>query len=89
MAPRDSWIGWSEAVRQRNLPLVVNHSRFLILPWARIPHLASHILALAARQLPRDWQTHYGIDPVLLETLVDPARYPASAIARPTGPPSA
>jgi hypothetical protein len=76
MAPRDSWIGWSDAVRQRNLPLVVNHSRFLILPWARIPHLASHILALAARHLPRDWQTHYGITPVLLETLVDPARYP-------------
>jgi hypothetical protein len=75
MAPRDSWIGWSDAVRQRNLPLVVNHSRFLILPGARIPHLASHILALAARQLPRDWQTHYGITPVLLETLVDPARY--------------
>jgi len=76
MAPRDSWIGWSDSMRQRNLPLVVNHSRFLILPWARIPHLASHILALAARQLPGDWQTHYGATPVLLETLVDPARYP-------------
>jgi hypothetical protein len=76
MAPRDCWIGWSDSMRQRNLPLVVNHSRFLILPWARIPHLASHILAQAARQLPRDWQTHYGVTPVLLETLVDPARYP-------------
>ena len=75
MAPRDRWIGWSDPVRQRNLPLVVNHSRFLILPWVRIPHLASHILARAARQLPADWQAHYGITPVLLETLVDPARY--------------
>jgi hypothetical protein len=76
MAPRDSWIGWNDALRQRNLPLIVNHSRFLILPWVRIPHLASHILAQAARQLPRDWQAHYGVTPVLLETLVDPARYP-------------
>jgi hypothetical protein len=75
MAPRDSWIGWSDAVRQRNLPLVVNHSRFLILPWARIPNLASHILARAAQQLPADWLAHYGVEPVLLETLVDPARY--------------
>lgn len=75
MAPRDRCIGWSDLVRQRNLPLVVNHSRFLILPWARIPHLASHILARAAQQLPGDWQARYGVAPLLLETLVDPARY--------------
>ena len=75
MAPRDRWIGWSDRVRQSNLPLVVNHSRFLILPWIRIPHLASHILGRIARQLPADWQAHYGVEPVLLETLVDPARY--------------
>jgi hypothetical protein len=75
MAPRDRWIGWSDAVRQRNLPLVVNHSRFLILPWTRIPNLASHILARASQQLPGDWLAHYGVEPVLLETLVDPARY--------------
>ena len=75
MAPRDRWIGWSEPLRQRNLPLIVNHSRFLILPWAQVPNLASHILSCAARQLPADWQAHYGVEPVLLETLVDPARY--------------
>jgi len=75
MAPRDRCIGWSDPVRQRNLPLVVNHSRFLILPWTRVPHLASHILARAAHQLPRDWQVHYGVTPVLMETLVDPTRY--------------
>jgi hypothetical protein len=75
MAPRDRWIGWSDPARQSNLPLVVNHSRFLILPWVQIPHLASHILAHAARQLPADWQTRYGVEPVLLETLVDAARY--------------
>ena len=75
MAPRDRWIGWSDQVRQCNLPLVVNHSRFLILPWTKIPHLASHILGRAAQQLPCDWQARYGVEPVLLETLVDPARY--------------
>lgn len=78
MAPRDHCIGWSDPVRQRNLPLVVNHSRFLILPWTRIPHLASHVLARAARQLPGDWQARYRVEPVLMETLVDPARYPGT-----------
>jgi Domain of unknown function (DUF4338) len=75
MAPRDRYIGWSDAARQRNLSRVVNHSRFLILPWVRIPHLASHILARAAQQLPHDWQARYGVDPVLMETLVDASRY--------------
>src|SRR6266568_693205 len=50
MAPRDAYIGWSPTVRQTNLPRVVNHSRFLILPWVRVRNLASHILSLAARQ---------------------------------------
>jgi len=75
MAPRDQWIGWNNPLRQHNLPRVVNHSRFLILPWAQIPNLASHILSRVARRLPDDWQEHYGVQPVLLETLVDPARY--------------
>jgi hypothetical protein len=75
MAPRDACIGWDQALRQANLPLVVNHSRFLILPWVRVPNLASHILSLAARQLPRDWFSAYRVQPVLLETLVDQMRY--------------
>ncbi|MDP2996367.1 MAG: DUF4338 domain-containing protein [Bryobacterales bacterium] len=75
MAPRDACIGWSQTARQANLPLVVNHSRFLILPWVRVPNLASHILSLAARQLPRDWMAAYRAHPVLLETLVDGTRY--------------
>jgi hypothetical protein len=75
MAPRDNYIGWSGNMRQTNLPRVVNHSRFLILPWTRIPHLASHILSRVAQQLPHDWQSRYGVEPLLLETLVDPARY--------------
>jgi hypothetical protein len=75
MAPRDEHIGWDQAVRQANLPLIVNNSRFLIMPWVRVPNLASHILSLAARQLPRDWLAAYRAQPVLLETLVDAARY--------------
>ncbi len=75
MAPRDRYVGWSEASHSENLCRVVNNSRFLILPWVRIPHLASHILSRAARQLRLDWRERYGIEPVLLETLVDRDRY--------------
>jgi hypothetical protein len=71
MAPRDGWIGWSDPARRANLPLLVNNGRFLVLPWVEVPHLASHVLALAARQLPSDWLAAYGVRPLLLETLVD------------------
>jgi len=71
MAPRDAWIGWNDPARRTNLPRLVNNGRFLILPWVEVPHLASHILALAARQLPPDWLAAYGVRPLLLETLVD------------------
>jgi Domain of unknown function (DUF4338) len=75
MAPRDDYIGWGAAARQANLPRVINQSRFLILPWVRIPNLASSILARCARQLPPDWQRAYHTPPLLLETLVDESRY--------------
>jgi hypothetical protein len=75
MAPRDRYIGWSDTARRTNLPRIVNHSRFLILPWTRIPHLASHVLSRVAQQLPSDWQSRYGVEPLLMETLVDQARY--------------
>lgn len=71
MEPRDTWIGWSDPARRANLPLLVNNGRFLILPWVEVPHLASHVLALAARQLPNHWLAAYGVRPLLLETLVD------------------
>ncbi len=71
MAPRDRWIGWSDQARRANLSRVVNNARFLILPWVEVLHLASHVLSLAARRLPTDWQAAYGVEPVLLETLVD------------------
>jgi hypothetical protein len=71
MAPRETWVGWSEPARRANLARVVNNARFLILPWVEVRHLASHVLALAARQLPTDWMAAYGVLPLLLETLVD------------------
>ena len=70
MAPRDSWIGWSNEERARNLQLIVSNSRFLILPWVRAHNLASTILSLCARQLPADWEHLYGYRPLLLETIV-------------------
>lgn len=75
MAARDRWIGWTEAQRRKNLQYVVNNSRFLILPWIRVRGLASKILSHCARQLPREWQEHYGYGPLLLETLVDSSRF--------------
>lgn len=71
MAARDRWIGWTSEERARKLQLIVNNSRFLILPWVRVRHLASTILSLSARQLPADWERLYGYRPLLLETLVD------------------
>jgi hypothetical protein len=75
MKTRDVWIGWSDEQRKRNLQSVVNNGRFLILPWIRVQGLASKILALSARQLPHDWQHHYGYRPLLLETLVAAGRF--------------
>jgi hypothetical protein len=75
MKPRDVWIGWSDEQRQRHLQWIVNNGRFLILPWVRVQSLASKILALSTRQLPQDWESHYGHRPLLLETLVDAARF--------------
>lgn len=72
---RDQVIGWSEEVRRHQLHRVVNNSRFLILPWVEVPHLASHVLGLAATRLPADWQERYGIIPVLLETFVEVERF--------------
>lgn len=75
MQARDRWIGWDEATRARQLPQVVNNSRLLLLPWVHIQNLASATLARALRRLPADWQAQYGVTPLLVETLVDPARY--------------
>ncbi len=75
MQAREEWIGWNDQQRQSNLQKVVNNGRFLILPWVRVKGLASKILALSARHMPHDWEIRYGCRPLLLETLVDAARY--------------
>ena len=74
-APRDQFIGWSHEQRQKNLPLVVNNARFLIMPWVKSKNLASHILSMIARRLPTQWEERYGIRPVLLETFVNTERF--------------
>ena len=75
LAERDRFIGWDRAQRERNLPLIVNNARFLILPWVQSKGLASKILALAARQLPNDWFARYRLRPALLETFVETPRH--------------
>ncbi len=70
VALRDRFIGWTAAQRQRALPRVLNNARFLLLPWVRVAHLASPLLARCARQLPGDFSARYGWRPVLLETFV-------------------
>jgi Domain of unknown function (DUF4338) len=75
MAARDHSIGWNAEQRAHNLQLIVNNSRFLVLPWVHIQGLASKILAQSARQLPIDWEQRYGYRPLLLETLVDARRF--------------
>jgi hypothetical protein len=76
--PRDAFIGWTAHQRQRHLGRVVNNSRFLILPWVRVPELASHILGRVARRVARDWQARYSHPVVLLETFVERSRFRGS-----------
>jgi hypothetical protein len=72
---RDSEIGWDAAARARGLAQVTNNTRFLILPWVRVAHLASHVLGRIARRLSADWQGKYGHPIHLLETFVDTSRF--------------
>jgi len=74
-AARDSHIGWRPAVRERHLHQVTNNTRFLILPWVRVPNLASHILSRVARRVSRDWMDKYAHPVYLLESFVDRSRY--------------
>ena len=74
-SPRDKFIGWDHEQRKRNLHLIVNNARFLILPWVQSKNLASKILALHARQLPYDWEEKYNIRPVLMESFVEKNRF--------------
>lgn len=75
IAPRDHHIGWSVEQRRKNLHLVVNNARFLILPWIHRKNLASKILSLISRRIADDWQARYSYRPVLLETFVEDQRF--------------
>ena len=72
---RDQWIGWTRAQCDRRLSLVVNNSRFLILPQAHIPNLGSRVLRLTLDRLSADWQARYGHPVLVVETFVDPEKF--------------
>ena len=72
---RDRFIGWNDGSRSKHLNQITNNTRFLILPWVKIPHLASHILSKVLRCLPHDWQRKYGHPIHLVETFVEKDRF--------------
>ena len=74
-AARDKWIGWDFRRQYGRLKLIANNSRFLILPWVHIANLASVMLSRALRRVRQDWEARYGVEPLLVETLVDAHRY--------------
>jgi len=74
-ADRDMFLEWSRETRERNLQALTNNTRFLVLPWIQVPHLASHVLGLIARRIRSDWQAKYGHPVHALETFVDRSRF--------------
>lgn len=75
LAARDEFIDWSAEQRAANLAQVTNNSRFLVLPWVRVPHLASHVLSRVAKRVSEDWMVKYGHPLYLLETFVETERH--------------
>lgn len=75
LGPRDRFIGWSPEVRRRNIRMVAYNTRFLILPWVQVEHLASHVLGRMAKVLPVDWARVYGHPIYFLETFIEPERF--------------
>lgn len=75
LGSRDRFIGWTAQARLANIALVAYNTRFLILPWVRVPHPASHLLGRIARRLSADWQAVYGHPIYFLESFVDPQRF--------------
>jgi hypothetical protein len=72
---RDEFIGWTAQQRQERLYLITNNTRFLILPFVKVAHLASWILGQVLRRLSQDWQSKYGHGIVLVETFVERERF--------------
>jgi hypothetical protein len=75
LGPRDRFIGWSAEARRRNIRFLAYNTRYLILPFVRVEHLASHILGCMAQRLPEEWNRIYGHPVYYLETFVDPGRF--------------
>ena len=75
LSARDKWIGWTEKDKKARLHLVINNSRFLVLPWVHVNNLGSRVLSLAAQQIQKDWLRVYYYVPVMLESFVDTAYY--------------
>jgi len=72
---RDRFIGWEAKIRRKNINLIAYNTRFLILPWVRVPYLASHLLSKICKILPLDWQKKYNHSIYYLETFIDTERY--------------
>jgi hypothetical protein len=75
LGARDRFIGWSASQRRAGIHLLAYNTRFLILPWVKVPHLASHLLSRVARRIAADWQALYSHPIYLLETFIDPERF--------------
>ena len=75
LGSRDHFIGWSPEARRRNIRFLAYNTRFLILPWVQVEHLASHVLGRMAKQLSEDWERIYGHPIYFLETFIDPERF--------------
>jgi hypothetical protein len=75
LGARDRYLGWSAEARRRNIRFLAYNTRFLILPWVRVEHLASHLLGRMAARISQDWQRVYGHPLYFLETFVDPERF--------------
>ena len=75
---RDSFIGWDQEQRTRGLSLMTNNVRFLVVPWVKVPHLASHILSIISRRISSDWEKKYGHPLHCLETFVERGRFVGS-----------
>jgi len=75
LGSRDRFIGWAAPARLANIRLLAYNTRFLILPWVTVPHLASHLLGRIARRLSADWQSVYGHPIYFVETFIDPQRF--------------
>jgi len=75
LGSRDRYIGWNAEARRRNIRFIAYNTRFLILPWVRVPHLASHILGKVTHALSHDWERMYGHPVCFAETFIDPGRF--------------